>query len=323
MILNQTLERLLVDVRKVIYEMYEEGNIDIFAIPARIEAKQKKGITFLDFCNQRAEARKYGKALDSQERYDRFLRFLHAYGKIKTFSELTEAKVMELDRHLKAKKMKAKSRWNNYHRFLNSFILDAQKDGLIQRNPYDHVKIDHGDDRDGIDKHLTPEEFQKVRAAAMPDERLERIRDLFVFHCYTCMSYNDLRKFDHKKISEVDGKKVYCGFRGKTKIEFTIPLLSPALEILRKYNGKLPLLSNVRYNDYIKEVMAAAKIKKPVTTHWARHTGATLLLNAGVPIEVVSKICGHSSVKMTEKVYAKLLPKTVVSEVKKIEDKIV
>ena len=61
---------------------------------------------------------------------------------------------MQLDQYLIAKKMKAKSRWNNYHRFLNSFILDAQKEGLIQRNPYDSVKIDHGDDSDGIDKFL-------------------------------------------------------------------------------------------------------------------------------------------------------------------------
>ena len=322
-ILNQTLEKLIMDVRKIIYEMLEEGYVDIFAIPARLEAKKKKGITFLDFCNQRAEARKYGKAIDSQERYDRFLRFLHSYGKIKTFSELTESKVMELDRYLKLKKMKAKSRWNNYHRFLNSFILDAQKDGIIQRNPYDHVKIDHGDDHDGIEKYLTPEEFQIVRTAVMPDDRLNRVRDVFVFHAYTCMSYHDLKAFDIKKIREIDGKKVYSGYRGKTKIEFTVPLLGPAVEILEKYKGKLPLLSNVKYNEYLKEVMTAAGIKKPVTTHWARHTGATLLLNAGVPIEIVSKICGHSSVKMTEKVYAKLLPKTVIEEVNKIEDKIV
>ena len=66
----------------------------------------------------------------------------------------------------------------------------------------------------------------------------------------------------------------------------------------------------------------AVGIDKPVTTHWARHTGATLLLNAGVPIEIVSKVCGHSSIKMTEKIYAKMLPKTIVAAVKEIEAKI-
>lgn len=231
---------------------------------------------------------------------------------------------MELDRYLKKKNdMKAKSRWNNYHRFLNSFILDAQKEGLLRINPYDRVKIEKGNDYDGIDKCLTPDGFQALKAAMMPDERLERVRDLFVFHAYTCLSYHDLRTFDSKKIREIEGKKVYIGHRRKTKIEYTVPLLSPALEILQKYNGKLPMLSNVKYNAYLKEVATAAGIHKPMTTHWARHTGATLLLNAGVPIEIVSKVCGHSTIKMTERIYARMLPKTVVKAVNEIEDKLI
>lgn len=323
-VLNHQLEKLLIDVRQVVYDMYVEGNIDIDAIPARLAAKRKPAVKFLDFCEERAKIRKHGNSSDSQDRYDRFLRFLKEYGKIKTFYDLKEAKIMELDRHLQKKNnMKAKSRWNNYHRFLNSFILDAQKEGLLQINPYDRIKIEKGNDYDGIDKYLTPEEFQKLRTATMPEERLERVRDLFVFHAYTCLSYHDLRSFDPKKIREIDGKKLYVGHRGKTKIEYTIPMLAPALEILAKYKNKLPILSNVKYNEYIKEVAAAAGIDKPVTTHWARHTGATLLLNAGVKIEIVSKVCGHSSIKMTEKIYAKMLPKTVVEEINKVEDKII
>ena len=92
---------------------------------------------------------------------------------------------------------------------------------------------------------------------------------------------------------------------------------------MAKYNGKLPMLSNVKYNAYLKEVAAAAGIHKPMTTHWARHTGATLLLNAGVPIEIVSKVCGHSTIKMTERIYARMLPKTVVAAVNEIEDKLI
>ena len=272
-ILNKQLDKLLVDVRQIVYDMYEDGQIDIDAIPSRLMAKRKPNVTFLDFCEERTKIRKYGKAVDSQERYERFLRFLKGYGKIKTFFDLTEAKVMELDRYLKGQNnMKAKSRWNNYHRFLNSFILDAQKEGLLQLNPYDRVKIEKGSDYDGIDKYLTPEEFQKLRTATMPESRLERVRDLFVFHSYTCLSYHDLRAFDPKKIKEIDGKKLYVGHRGKTKIEYTIPLLAPALEILAKYGDKLPILSNVKYNEYIKEVAKAAGIEKPVTTHLASHS---------------------------------------------------
>lgn len=322
-IINKTLDVFMMEVRNIVYDMMESGSIDIFAIPSKLKAKQRKNDTFYAYCQERAKIRKYGKAVDSQERYDRFLRFLKEYGKIRTFDDLREDKVMELDKYLKKQNdMKAKSRWNNYHRFLNSFILDAQKEHLIERNPYDSVNIEHGNDSDGIEKYLTPEEFAQFRKAVMPTDRLEKIHDLFIFQCYTCLSYTDLRAFDAKKIQEKDGKRFYFGLRGKTKIDFTIPILKEAQAILDKYKGKLPIISNVKYNKYIKEVVALAGIDKPVTTHWARHTGATLLLNAGVPMQTVSKVCGHSSIKMTEKIYAKLLPETVVSAVYDVEDKL-
>lgn len=316
--LNRQLDKIIADVRQVVYEMYEEGQIELDAIPSRLLAKRKPALMLLDFCRRRAEIRKHGITKDSQERYDRFLKFLEDYDSIRTFYDLNEAKVMALDKFLIDKKMKAKSRWNNYHRFLNSFILDAQKEGLIQKNPYDSVKIDHGDDSDGIDKCLEPEELEKIRTAEIPEERLCRVRDLFLFHCYFPQSYKDLQAFRPEDMTEIDGKKVYMKKRGKTGVDYTVPLLPPALAILEKYNGKLPVLSNQKYNKYLKEVATAAGLNKPLTTHWARHTGGTLLLNAGVPMGVVSKVLGHKSVKITERIYAKWLPKTIVTEVNKV-----
>ena len=119
--------------------------------------------------------------------------------------------------------------------------------------------------------------------------------------------------FDASKIQEIKGMKVYSAKRNKTKETFTIPLLSPALAILEKYKNKLPLISNVKYNEYLKVVAQTAGIDKPVSSHWARHTGATLLLNqGGLDMKIVAKICGHSSTRITEKVYAKLLDESVV-----------
>lgn len=329
--LNRQLDKIIADVRQVVYEMYEEGQIELGAIPSRLLAKRKPALMLLDFCRRRAEIRKHGIAKDSQERYDRFLTFLEDYNAIRTFYDLNEKKVMELDQYLIAKNMKAKSRWNNYHRFLNSFILDAQKEGLIQKNPYDSVKIDHGDDSDGIDKFLFPEEFSQLRTAKMSCERLEKVRDLFVFQTLTCLAYEDLSTFSMKKIHEVDLEKVLAGRRGKTNVHYMVPLLPGATEILKRYGG-LPtwerrkkgdgILSNQKYNEYLKEIMKEVGIDRPVTTHWARHTGATLLLNLKVPLQIVSKVCGHSSTKMTERIYAKLLDQTVVQEVMAVKDKI-
>ena len=117
----------------------------------------------------------------------------------------------------------------------------------------------------------------------MPNERLEKVRDLFVFQTLTCLSYVDLAAFRMDKLKEVDLAQVLAGRRGKTNVEYMVPLLPGASEILKKYNGlprfqKNKILTNQKYNDYLKEVMKETGIERPVTTHWARHTGATLLL---------------------------------------------
>jgi site-specific recombinase XerD len=104
-------------------------------------------------------------------------------------------------------------------------------------------------------------------------------------------------------------------------VEFTLLVLPDALRILEKYDGKLPIISNVKYNEYLKVLAQAAGIDKPISSHWARHTGATLLLNAGVEMEIVAKILGHSSTKITRAVYAKLLDSTVADAMESISSK--
>ena len=103
-------------------------------------------------------------------------------------------------------------------------------------------------------------------------------------------------------------------------MEFTFLILPPAMAVLKRYKNRLPIISNVKYNEYLKVVALMGGIDKPVSSHWARHTGATLLLNdGGLPMEVVSKVLGHSSTKITRQVYAKLLDETVVKAMKKVK----
>jgi site-specific recombinase XerD len=309
--ISQQLDAFIKNIRQVILEMVEENHIDIFSIPDRLEQMNRGQITFWQFCEQRAEVRKYGKTEGSKLRYDRFLRFFKEWGVIKDFDDITEKNIIAYDRYLEGKGLKNSSKWNNYHRFLNSFILDAIDAGYIRKNPYRWVNVERRR-IDSLGKCLSPEEFNTLKSIKLPTKSLERVRDLFVFQTYTCLSYTDLSNFNPSHIQELRGTKVYVGSRNKTSHPFTVPLLSPAIAILDKYGGKLPIISNVKYNEYLKVVAQAAGIDKPVSTHWARHTGATLLLNEGVPMQIVAKICGHSSSKITEQVYAKLLDETVV-----------
>lgn len=314
--ISQVLDKFVSNVRQVIMDMIQEGNIDLFTIQDRLNKKEFDKIGFLDFCNQRAAVREYGKEKDTQERYERFLRKFISWGKIKTFSDINDKNIIAYDKYLIQQGMKNYSKWQNYHRFLNGFIMDAIDEGLLQRNPYKWLHIEKDKKSHGLEKCLTPQEFHRLKETKMPTDCLEKVKDLFVFQTYTCLRYSDLARFNSSNIVIINGTEVYKFNQKKTKKGTTIPLLQPALDILAKYRGFLPVISNVKYNLYLKNVAQAAGLDVGLTTHWARHTGATILLNEGVDLKVVSRICGHSSMKITEQVYAKLLDETVVDAIK-------
>ena len=113
--LNQFLKHLEADVEKVILEMIKEHRLDIFAIPERLNRLRTGGISFLDFCQKRAEIRSYKKSADSKERYERFIRKFIEWGEIKKWEDITEENIIAFDKYLDNKGFKAYSKWNNYH----------------------------------------------------------------------------------------------------------------------------------------------------------------------------------------------------------------
>lgn len=330
-ILNKTLDKLMNDVRQVIYEMIEDGHIDIFAIPAKLAAKHRKTMTFIEFFQEKAELRKHGIGKIAQGRYDLVPRVLEEFGRITLFSDLTPKNIVGFDKFLTKKGVHSNSRWHNYHKYIRRFIREAIKDGHLSRDPYDGVRLERENYDHSLEHFLSVEELKQLRKAPMPEERLERVRDLFIFQCYTCLSYSDLTQFEKKRIQMEDGKKVYHGHRKKTNVRFTIPLLAPAEEVLERYNG-LPhsmtkrkknndkIIDNTNYNEYLKEIAEPAGLQKCLTTRWARHTGATMLLNAGVSPEMIAVVGGWKDTKVLMKIYAKMQEKTVIKAVNDVED---
>ena len=324
--MQYTLDLFVAQAKRTINEQIEAGTFDMNTIVGIINGKQKQKSEenvpdkrlLIDYFRERANVRKYGRAEDSQERYNRFLRWFDAWGSMVTFADITEANIIKMDEAL-GSKMKPCSKWGNYHRFLNGFIIDAINEGIIRRNPYKnlHIKKDKNSD-EALEKYLTKEEFERLAEMELPSDYLRHARDLFLFQTYTCMAYVDLAAFDPEKITYVKGRPMYVGRRGKTNQKFTFMLLPQALEILERYGGTLPMISNQKYNNYIKMIAVMAGINKPVSTHWARHTGATLLLNSGVDMEVVSRVLGHSSTRMTRMIYAKMLDETIANAMEKM-----
>lgn len=317
--MNVRIERMLRDVRWVVNEMQEDGAVNIDEIPEWLDDSCGGVASMWEYFRKRQEARSYGKGRAVGYRLKFFLDWLFELGYIRKFRDITEANIMRMDRDLIDAGLKSSTRWYNYHRIFNGLINDAVRDGHLKRNPYQDVRICPDRDTDESLNHiLTREEIERLRSAEMPTVCLSQVRDLFLFQTYTCMSYVDMAHFDSRLLKEVGGQYVYSGKRAKTGKDFCFVLLPAAVEIVRKYFGALPVISNQKYNCYVKMVVQAAGIDKPVTTHWARHTGATLLLNAGVSMDVVAKVLGHSSTSITKKIYAKMLEETVVREMERV-----
>ena len=167
---------------------------------------------------------------------------------------------------------------------------------------------------------LSPEELKQIED--LNDLGfLETARDLFLIQCYTGLAYADLMDFNAEKITLEKGMSVLIGKRVKTNAEYITMVLPKTKEILEKYNYKIPRLANSQYNSRLKLIAEKAGIRKPLASHWGRRTCGMILLNEGYPIEVVSKVLGHTDIRTTQKAYAKILSTTVIDTFKRIEDK--
>lgn len=164
---------------------------------------------------------------------------------------------------------------------------------------------------------LNLNELKQIEDFNFHNDRLDRVRDLFVFSCYTGISFTDMNDLTKDNVrTGLDGQKWIFTARNKTKAKVKIPLLDTALEIIEKYHDHpmteitqslLPVITNVKVNLYLKEVADLCDIKKNLTFHMARHTFATTVtLSNGVPIETVSKLLGHTKIATTQ-IYARVL----------------
>jgi len=179
--------------------------------------------------------------------------------------------------------------------------------------------------------YLTTDELQTWANKSFSTDRLSQVRDIFLFSCFTGLAYSDVQKLKKRHIVKgVDGEQWIDTKRQKTNTPSRIPLLPTALHLIERYadhpccevNGYLlPVLSNQKMNAYLKEIADICGINKPITFHIARHTFATTvtLLN-GVPIESVSKMLGHTNLRITQH-YAKILDIKVGADMAQLRQK--
>jgi len=268
--------------------------------------------SFLDFMRNCIEK----EDIDRETRRQRLvsLHDVEAFGKLQTFADLTPANIREYDFHVRAKKKAdgkpfASATIDNYHKRLHHYIRMAYEREIINRDPYDSVKIARGRNKER--KPLLEEELVKLRDAELDAGYLDRVRDLFVFSAYTGLAYVDVMSFDFFTMAEQNGDMFYIdGKRTKTGTDFYTPILPPAMKILKKYKFQLPKISNQKLNMYLHVVEAKVGIRKKICFHLARHSFATMVLAHDVPIDKLARMLGHKNVKTTQ-VYAKILKSTI------------
>ncbi|MBW4969043.1 site-specific integrase [Croceibacter atlanticus] len=206
---------------------------------------------------------------------------------------------------------------NSAIKYITNFkkiIRIAHANDWIDKDPFLHWK---GKLKIVEREFLTEEEIQKIIKLDLKMERLDQVRDIFIFCCFTGLAYADVKKLNRVDISKgADGEEWVKTKRSKTDTRSNIPILPIAKVIIEKYKDNelliekdlvLPVLSNQKMNAYIKEIATLAGITKNLTFHLARHTFATTVtLTNGVPIESVSKMLGHTNLKTTQH-YAKIL----------------
>lgn len=238
----------------------------------------------------------------------------------KYLSELNYKFITDLERFLRNRKPEKGQRplennglMKHPERFCKMVNLAVRLEWL-DRNPFQAYQLKF----DKVERdYLTKDELARVEKKQFNIVRLQVVKDLFVFSCYTGLAYIDVFNLTPANLIEMSENDIWLiTSRQKTNTAVKVPLLPKALAIIEKYKGHpqalaegklLPTLSNQKLNSYLKEIADMCSITKPLTFHIARHTFATTVtLTNGVPIETVSKLLGHTKLSTTQ-IYAKVV----------------
>lgn len=214
-----------------------------------------------------------------------------------------------------------------YISYLKKIVRVAYANGWMEKDPFYNFKLKL---QAKTREFLTKEEIIKIMEKEFLIPRVEHVRDVFLFSCYTGLAYADVQKLNSDDIVKgIDGNLWIKTKRTKTKTLSSIPLLPVAQKLIKKYENMkfpqkriLPVYTNQRMNSYLKEIADNCGIKKNLTFHIARHTFATTVtLSNGVPIESVSKMLGHRSLKTTQH-YAKILDEKLSEDMNTLKQRI-
>lgn len=310
LLLNEQITETLNKIRDTANEVVKtSGDFFMDKFEALFKIDKAKTDSFLDFMREKIDERMRKGEITKSTAMQHMVSYydLMEFGLIQTFQDLNQSNIAKYEIWINNRGRRDTTQYNFIKR-LKVYVTIAKQYGHIKENPFEGRKYSKGKSKGR--KYLTEEELHALKECELNDT-LSKVRDSFLFMCYTSLAYSDAVKFDFKRdVIEKNGKFMFQDTRQKTDEEYFIVLIPPAIELLKKYDYKIPFFKNQRMNDYLKVIAQYANIKKPISTHYARHTAACLALNNGVRIETVSRMLGHSNIKTTQ-IYAKMLTEEV------------
>ena len=252
----------------------------------------------------------------------RLQQFIQAKYKVSdlAFSQLTEDFIKQFEQYVIGEVGLKQSTCYNMIVLIKKVCKLAYREGAADSLLFDNVHVDKGDNR--LPKALDKDALDKLKALRFDglDGDMETSRDVFLFACYTGAAYCDLMALNREHLVRDDEGNLWLKFsRQKTGVLCRVKLLPEALRLLEQLHSDaretlLPYMNYATYLSCLKAISLRARLSLPITTHTARHTFATLItLEQGVPIETVSKMLGHSTVRMTER-YAEVTPQKLFEE---------
>ena len=265
-------------------------------------------------------------------KYDLTFRRLQEFLKVKhkksdiLLGQIDQNFVMNFEAYLKTEYRLDTNSSEKLMRIFKRITTMCFRNGQMQRDPFcghklKKVKKDRG--------YLTKAELESIIDFTPDSKRLEKVRDIFLFCSFTGFDYSTTAALTEKQIvTDDDGNQWIETHRIKTGTPSKVKLLDIPLSIIKKYESKrdgdflLPVISNAKYNLYLKEVATACGIQKNITSHLARHTFATTVtLEKGVPIETVSEMLGHKHITTTQ-IYAKMTGNKMKEDMDRLADRL-
>ena len=303
---NNTIANAMRSVMDAVDRQVAAGAIDIAAL-----GKQTIGSTSVaDYARSVVEWRTLAES--TQKAYGHIIDTME---EMQHFSDIAKVTKRDVDAFMAVVAKKRQSTQRNYISLLHRTFRAALDAGIITLDPTAHV----GYPRQHVSERarLTDSEVAAIAAAELPAD-LEPARDLFLWQCYTGMAWVDCATLTSDMITTEGGHIYITRSRQKTGVHYRTMLLKPAASILRKYGGTLPKMVSYTYHRRLQRIAKAAGISKHISSHVGRHTFATWALSHGTPIEIVSKMLGHTNIKTTQ-IYAKILAKDVDAQFERLD----